>query len=121
MKPQQKRQPIRQKPRQAAKRSETKRVHQGIAIEASLKIGMNVILSIASVTALIKLWPYQEIQQAKLAEVRRAVAESEIRVDQLRNQLNRNFDPEQTKKLMQEQSYRVDPNQRRIFWMYQEQ
>lgn len=120
MKPEKIRQPLKQSPR-PSRRYETKRVHQGIAIEASLKIGMNLILSIAASTALIKLLPYQEIQQAKLSEVRRAVQETEIRVDNLRNQLNRNFDPEQSKKLMQEQSYRVDPNQRRIFWKPQEQ
>lgn len=105
--------------KKSSRRYDAKRVHQGIAIEATLKLGINLILSVASITALIKLWPYQEIQQAKLAEVKRAVQETEIRVDKLRSQLNRNFDPEQTQKLMQEQSYRVDPNQRRIFWMSQ--
>lgn len=121
MKSKQIRQPAKRSPRPSSRRYDTRRVHQGIAIEASLKLGMNLILSIAASTALIKLWPYQEIQQDKLAEVHRAVQETEIRVDKLRNQLNRNFAPEQTKKLMQEQSYRVDPNQRRIFWMSQEQ
>lgn len=107
--------------RRTARRSETIRDHQAIAIEASLKLGLNLVLSVASITALIKLWPYQEIQQTKLAEVRRAVQETQSRVDKLRGQLNRNFDPEQTQRLMQEQSYRVNPNQRRIFWMTHEQ
>jgi uncharacterized membrane protein (DUF106 family) len=104
-----------------SRQGDVRRLHQGIAVETSLKLGANLLLCVAATTALIKLFPYQQIQQAKLAEVRRAVQETETRVNKLRSQLNRNFDSEQTKQLMQEQSYRVDPNQRRIFWMLQEQ
>jgi hypothetical protein len=115
------RQPLPKQAPRRGRRSDPRRLHQGVAIEASLKLGANLILSLAAIAALMKLLPYQQMQQAKLAEVRRAVGETEMRVDKLRSQLNRNFAPEQTKQVMQEQSYRVDPNQRRIFWMSQEQ
>lgn len=113
-------QPFRKTPR-PPRRGDVRRLQQGMAVETSLKLGVNLLLCIAAMTALIRLFPYQQIQQAKLAEVRRAVQETETRVNKLRSQLNRNFDPEQTQQLMQEQSYRVDPNRRRIFWMLQEQ
>lgn len=70
-----------------------------------------------AVGAIAKLIPYQQTQQAKLEEVRLAVAEKEARVNELRQQFTRNFDPDRARQVMQEQSYRRDPNQRRIVWV----
>jgi uncharacterized membrane protein (DUF106 family) len=77
----------------------------------------NTILSMAAIAALVKLLPYQLTQQEKLREVRMEVQSTQERVNELRNNFSRNFDPNQTRKVMQEQSPRVDPNQRRIFWV----
>lgn len=88
--------------------------HRGIAVEISLKLVANGILSVAATVALVKLIPYQISQQAKLQEIRLEAKETEARVNILRQNFNRYFDPTQAKKVMQEQNPRLSPNQRRI-------
>lgn len=90
--------------------------HQWIATEISVQLMVNGILSILAVFTLLKLFPYQVSQQEKLKEVRTQVQETEWRVNQLRQDFSRNFDPHQAKKIMQENSSLIEPNQRRIYW-----
>lgn len=98
-----------QRPRQHRPKS-----HRGVALEISLKLVANGILSVAATVALIKLIPYQISQQAKLQEIRLEAKETEARVNILRQNFNRYFDPTQARKVMQEQNPRLSPNQRRI-------
>jgi hypothetical protein len=86
----------------------------GVAVEIGMKLVVNGILSVAAIAALVRLLPYQFTQQAKLQEIRLEVSETEARVNTLRQNFNRYFDPTQAKKVMQEQSPRLDPNQRRV-------
>lgn len=88
--------------------------HRGVTVEISLKLVANSILSLGAIAALIKLLPYHFVQQAKLQEIRLEVKETETRVANIRQNFNRYFDPAQAKKVMQEQSPRLEPNQRRI-------
>jgi cell division protein FtsB len=90
---------------------------RALAIEIAIKLIANSVLSIAALAALVKLLPYQFSQQAKLQEIRLEVNETEAEVHTLRSKFNRYFDPTQAKKVMQEQSPRLDPNQRRIVLM----
>ncbi len=105
-------------PRLPRRRSRPQRrpAHRLITAEITVKLVVNTILSLAALSALLKLLPYQLTQQAKLKEVRMEVQETEMRVDSLRSNFSRNADPNQARKVMQEQSPRIDPNQRRIFW-----
>ena len=65
----------------------------------------------------MKLLPYHLSQQEKLQELRIQVQETEARVVKLREQLNKNFDPQQTKNLMEKYSSLLAPNQSRIYWL----
>jgi hypothetical protein len=87
---------------------------RAVVAETSVKLLVNGVLSIAAIATLVKLLPYSVSIQSKLKEVSLEVAEIEERVDPLRDDFNRNFSPQQTKNLMQEQSPRVDPDRRRI-------
>lgn len=89
--------------------------YQGIAVENTAKLVVNVLLVAGAVSALVKLLPYNISQQAKLQEISTEVKLTESRVADLQTNFNRSFDPQQTKKIMQEQSNRVDPGQRPIF------
>jgi cell division protein FtsB len=107
------------------RRSKVKRSHknpseQWIKAEIILKFAFNGILSLAALVALTKLLPYQFSQQAKLKEVRVEVQDTEHRVNELRDHLNRNFDPQQSRKIMQEQSPMIDPAQRRVILVEKE-
>jgi hypothetical protein len=83
--------------------------------EIFLKLGLNGVLAVGAIATLTRLLPYQQIQEIKLNEVRMQVEETQRRVGQIRNNFNRNFDPHQTRKVMEELSPRLDPNQRNIF------
>jgi hypothetical protein len=88
-----------------------------VAIELTIKIVVNILLSASALITLVKLLPYQFSQQTKLKEINIEVEETEQRVNQLRENFRRNFDPRQSKKVMQEQNPRVDPQQRRIIFL----
>jgi cell division protein FtsB len=104
-----------QHPKQQTKRCT--RSNRALAIEIAIKLIANSVLSIAALAALVRLLPYQFSQQSKLQEIRLEVNETEAEVHTLRSNFNRYFDPTQAKKVMQEQSPRLDPNQRRIVLM----
>jgi anti-sigma-K factor RskA len=107
-----------QSPRKSQKKPKSRTNSQNWqVIEIWLRIIAYSALSITTVFAIARLLPYQQIQQTKLEEVRLAAQEKEERVNQLRNQFSRSFDPSQERQVMGEQSPRRDPNQRRIFWV----
>ncbi|MGF1480921.1 MAG: hypothetical protein ACFB4I_15785 [Cyanophyceae cyanobacterium] len=89
--------------------------YRAVAVETTIKICINGVLSAAAISALMKLLPYHQTQQAKLQEIHGELDQVEQRVDALRNNFGRNFDPHQTKTVMKEYSPRIDPNQHRVF------
>jgi hypothetical protein len=88
-----------------------------MALETTVKIGVNVVISVAAVSALVQLLPYHWLQQDKLREIGTEVKLMEARVNTLNAQFSRNFDPRETKSIMQQQSYRFDPSQRQVVIM----
>ena len=88
--------------------------YRGVMVESTAKLVVNVVLSAAAIAALIQLLPFQVSRQAKLQEIQAEVQRTEKRVDDLNSQFSRHFDPQQTQKVMQEQSPRVAPNERPV-------
>lgn len=91
--------------------------HLEQGIEASIKIIINSLLIFYAFTNLTKLLPYHQEQQEKLAEIRQEVQATEARVNKLKENFNYTFDSRQTKQIMEKNSHKVDPNQRRIFFI----
>ena len=91
--------------------------YRGITAEISLKLVLSWIITITAMGSLIKLVPYHLSQRAKLKELRIQVKETDARVAKLREQLNHNFDPQQTQSLMEQYSSLLAPNQSRIYWL----
>lgn len=83
-------------------------------VESTAKLVVNVVLSAAAIAALIQLLPFQLSRQAKLQEIQAEVQRTEKRVNDLNSKFSRHFDPQQTQKVMQEQSPRVAPNERPV-------
>jgi len=88
----------------------------GLVVETTLKLAVNVTLSVAAFSTLTRILPYQLSQQEKLQEIRAEVNVTEGRVNRLRDDFSHHFDPQQTKSIMQEQSNRVDPKQLQVVW-----
>ncbi len=91
-------------------------VEQGLLAETSLKLFFSLVMGATAVVSVIRLVPYHFSQKEKLKEIRSQVEETERRVEILREQLNRNFDSEQTHILMEEYSPNIAPNRSRVFW-----
>ncbi len=110
-------QPLEPARQRVVRRRKRSNPHYAIAIETSFKLGVNAVLAIVAVSALVKLIPYNLAQQSKLKEIKTEVAALEGRVDRLQADLNRQFDPQQAMSVMQAESNRVDPMQRQILWL----
>lgn len=93
------------------------RSYQVMALETTAKIGVNIVISIAATSALVQLLPYHWLQQEKLREIGTEVKLMQARVNGLQTLFSRNFDPRETKSIMQQQSYRFDPSQRPVVLM----
>jgi hypothetical protein len=88
--------------------------NKGVKVEVTMKLIANSVISVVAIAALFKLLPYQKAQQTKIEEIRLEVETTQKRVDSLRQNFNRYFDPAQSQKVMQEENPRLAPNQRRI-------
>ncbi len=91
--------------------------YRGITAEITLKLILSWAIAMGAIASLFKLLPYHLTQQAKLKELRIQVQETDARVNKLKEQLNHNFDPQQTKSLMEQYSSLTSPNQSRIYWL----
>ena len=107
----------------AASSRASRRSHQtsqGIVTEVTLKFFFSLVIGIAGVASLVRLIPYHHTQLAKLREIRAQVTETEAKVFKLRQEFQRNFDPQQTQSLIEKYSSLTTPNRVRVF-MYDDQ
>lgn len=113
--PQKQRSPSRSTVRRTSAQSSKVRVtrqHRLVAFETFLRLGVNVGLSAIALSTLVYLLPYRTAQAQKLKEVQSEVQQAEARVAQIQSEFSRNFDSNQVKAILQEQTHMVDPNQR---------
>lgn len=89
-----------------------------LAVETTVKLAVNVIISGVAVSSLVHLLPYQQSIQTKLQEIRFEVKETEQRVSRLETEYKRTSDPQQAKNIMREQSHLVDPARRQIVLLH---
>ncbi len=87
-----------------------------IALEVTTKLGVNLILISLATSAVARLLPYYRSVEEKLDRVEIEVAQTQERVNQLQQDFDRSFDPEQAKEVMAEQSHRIDPQRRSVVW-----
>ncbi|MGB7251453.1 MAG: hypothetical protein WBC73_21135 [Phormidesmis sp.] len=89
---------------------------RAIAFESSVKLTVNLLLAIVATTTIAKLVPYYQSQQQRLSTLQTSVQMAEQKKNELRSQFDRNFDPAQASHIMQEQSGRTYPNQKKVVW-----
>ncbi len=102
--------------KKAIAKTKVRNSHGELAIETGVKLVINGLLTYVAISTIFKLYPHYQDQQVKLAEINAEVKETQIRVEKLREKFGRSFDPTQTKTIIQMNSDKVDPNQRRIFF-----
>lgn len=89
---------------------------RAIALESSVKLTINLLLAIVATTTIAKLVPYYQSQQTRLASLEESVTVAKRKNSELRQEFDRNFDPAQTSRIMQEQSGMGYPNQKKVIW-----
>ncbi|MGP1384111.1 MAG: hypothetical protein ACTS2F_11165 [Thainema sp.] len=105
-------------PHQARRnRSSARSVQRELLIEVSLKLGVNLLLIALAGSTIARLLPYHQNQQAKLKQIKTELSRTEQRVDTIETDFSRHFDPQQVGSIMQEQTNRLQPNQRQVVWV----
>ncbi|MHC5934543.1 slr1601 family putative cell division protein [Nostoc sp.] len=102
------------------KRHLRQRSYQVMGLESTAKIAVNLVITAVAASAFAQLLSYQWLQQEKLREISTDVKLMEGHVNALQTEFSRNFDPQQTKTIMQQQGYRFDPSQRRVVLINQD-
>lgn len=92
-------------------------LYRGVTAEISLKLVLSWAIAIGAIASFCRLLPYHLTQKEKLQELHLQVQETDARVAKLREQLNHNFDPQQTQSLMEQYSTLTTPHQSRIYWL----
>lgn len=86
------------------------------AIEASLKIVVNIGFSYLAIMSIKALLPYHTAQKAKLTEIDLEINKIKPRVEILEEKFSTTFAPQKAPQVMKKNSYKVDPNLTRIFF-----
>ncbi|AFZ45792.1 hypothetical protein PCC7418_3686 [Halothece sp. PCC 7418] len=111
--------PRRKKTRSRRKKSNRRQLppHTGLTLEIGAKIVVNAVLATAAIAAINKLVPNYQTQRLRLEEVQQEVQQTQARVDELNQEFTRNFDPNQSEIIMQQQTNQIKPNQRHLVWL----
>lgn len=86
------------------------------SLENIFKIGINVSIITLSITTVQKLLPYNEIQQQRISQIQAEIDKVSPRVQRLEENFGTTFDPQLTRRVMKENTYKVDPTLRPIFF-----
>ena len=106
----------RRRPRSSVKRQPRQNPNRAIAAETTAKLTVNLAISIVAISTLLQLLPSYKEQQQKLQEISHEVQRTEARVQRLRSEFSRNFDPQETQQIMQEQTELQDPQELQVIW-----
>lgn len=115
--------PIRQKSqntvRSRRKKNTRRRLpgYTGLVLEISTKILVNATITTVALAGLNQLLSTYQTQTARLEEVNQEVERTQARVDELKKEFTRTFDPYQSEIIMQEQTNQIKPNQRHVIWL----
>jgi len=109
--------PVRQKTVRSRRNQPTRRTiprYSGLALEISAKILVNATIATVALTGLNQLVSTYQTQTSRLEEVKQEVERTQARVNELKHEFTRNFDPYQRQVIMQEQTNQIKPNQRHV-------
>ncbi|WP_448599254.1 slr1601 family putative cell division protein [Thermoleptolyngbya sp.] len=110
--------PVRkQAPRPRRRLRQRRNPHQSVAVEASLRLAVNVVVGMVAIASIVRLLPQNVSQQQQLNQLQSDVTELEQRVDRLQETFARQFDAGQTRSVMQEETGRIGIGQRPVVWV----
>ncbi len=110
---------LRQNRLRKQKEREEKRLNTQKAIETALKITANTTITLVACLSIKQMLPYHLTQQARLAEIEAEIAKIKPRVERLEEEFAETFDPKLARKIIEKNSYKVEPDSRPIFFLPQ--
>ncbi|MEM9922846.1 MAG: hypothetical protein AAF915_03680 [Cyanobacteria bacterium P01_D01_bin.50] len=96
------------------KRHLRQRSYEVMALETTVKIGVNLAISAVAISALTQLLPHHWSGQEKLRQMRTEVKIARERVNKLRSEFSNTFDSRQASNIMQQQGNRIPSSKKRI-------
>jgi len=108
--------PEQRRPRLRPKRLPRSASHRAIALESLFKLSVNSLLALVAIVALIQWVPLYASRQAELRQLQAEVRLIETRVQQLRADMTKEFDPARAKATAESETGRVPVRQRPIRW-----
>lgn len=103
--------------RRRASAERADRMTWAAAWETSLKLAVDLTVSLGAIAALVRLVPSYTTSRVELEKLETEVATTQSQVSVLQGEFARYFDPTLVKVLMQEQQPHVDPNRRPIVFV----
>ncbi|MEM9770888.1 MAG: hypothetical protein AAF889_04685 [Cyanobacteria bacterium P01_D01_bin.73] len=85
-------------------------------LELSVKLGVNGIAGTAAIIGLVKLVPYTLNRYEGLQQLQAEAYTVETRVQDLQQDFLRYFDPKQAEAIARQETIRLAPGQRRVYW-----
>lgn len=109
--------PVSRRPQRRTQQNRHQAKNRLFTLETTVKLGVNLILSGFTLSALIEMLPEHRASYEKLQDIQAEVKLTEERVAKEQEEFSRYFDPTQTKSIMEEQGNRIDPTQKPIIWL----
>jgi hypothetical protein len=88
--------------------------HRRQGLESVLKVAIYSALSVFGVVTLINLIGYNWSQQGKLQHLETEVKDAKLRTEKINHNFGRSFDPQAQKNVLEENTYKIDPDRRPI-------
>ena len=90
------------------------KARQSLVLESTVKLTVNLLLAVVAASTIAKLLPYYRQQQTELDQLNQSILTLEKERDGLWQDFSHNFDPEQSGRIMREQSGQEDPSRQPI-------
>ena len=90
------------------------KARQSLVLESTVKLTVNILLAVVATSTLAKLVPYYRQQHAELSQLNQSILSLEKERDGVWQDFSHNFDPEQSGRIMREQSGQEDPGRHPI-------
>lgn len=90
------------------------KARQSLVLESTVKLTVNILLAVVATSTIAKLLPYYHQQKAELDQLEQSILSLEKEKDGVWEDFSHNFDPEQSSRIMREQSGQEVPGRHPI-------
>ncbi len=90
------------------------KARQSLLLESTVKLTVNILLAVVATSTIAKLLPHYRQQKAELERLSTSISSLEKERDGVWQDFSHNFDPEQSGRIMREQSGQEDPSRHPI-------